>query len=416
MDQSFSSTGILRTMPDYCKTISELLLALFGDTGMRLTVLDLEGNTIGGPPDRGEFCDYVYTGQMEQKCRECTRRGIEMMLRTRVAYTYCCHMGLASTVLPIWQDNRIIGGVLFSGYRMEPMAMARLDSPMPLTDLDQEWPELLTKYELNPFFSQDRIREFVHLLSVILDHLTKVNEHTQMLMELQSKSLELLANANLREQQEKKQTEKLRKALEAQMQDQFLFDAMGHISAVAELEHAPAIAELLQDLSTVSRKHRHPFDTVVLGQEIEDLHAYFHLLRSMYGGKISFRAEISPSCDRDLILMQLPFGTLVDLLVRALLLQDELPLGCELVLSIQQTDQVLGICAELNTAVLSNATVRQINRLQYDSDSASVKMFAELIAEQRRYYGRSVHWRCSCTQGESTSLALYLPIQGGKMQ
>lgn len=396
---------------EYRETLSELLISLFGNTGMRLSVCDLNGNSLGKVSERGEFCDYVYNSALEQKCRVCTRRGIEVVERTYRPYSYRCHMGLASTLLPIMQGGELIGCLLFSGYRMEDEAMQALDAMLPDSDLKTNYPELYAKFGVNPFFPQQRIYEFTRMLSVTIEHLSRVNEHTQTLIDLQGKSLELLANANIREQKEKKKVKTDYKILENRVQDQFLFDALGHLSALAALEHNDEWSELLQDTAIVGQKVRHPYDMVVLEQEVDDLERYFRLLRSMYEGRVDFRLTVDPACNREQMLMQLPFGTLIDILLREMLGQKTPKKQCTITISLAETDGVLEVKAVIDTGVMSQALVHQFRQLAFPSGDLEGLVFKELIEEQKLYYGPNVSWDCNCKPGQFTELTLYLPLK-----
>lgn len=395
----------------YRETLSDLLMSLFGDTGMRLSVCDLNGMSISKPRNRGEFCTYVYNSPMESKCNLCSKRGVEVVEQTLQPYSYRCHMGLVSTLLPIIQGDKLIGCLLFSGYRMEPEAMQALDAILPDADLKTNYPELYAKFDTNPYFPQSRIQEFIRMLSVTVEHLSRMNEQTQTLIDLQGKSLELLAGANMREQQEKKRTETAYKILENRVQDQFLFDAMGHLSALASLQHNDEICEYLQDLSVVGQKVRHPYKMVLMKQEIEDLERYFHLLRSMYAGRVCFELNVSPSCNEDQMLMQLPFGTLIDILLREMLSQPTQKSIVTLTISLAQTNHTLELKAAIDIGVWSHGRAMQFRSLHFPPDDLEGIIFKEIVEEQKQYYGAGVRWDCSCKAETQTTLALYLPLK-----
>ena len=398
---------------EYRETLGELLLSLLGDTGMRLSVCDLDGSSIGGFQRPGTFCDCVSAHPLEQNCRRCLLWNIRHAADTGAPSSCRCHMGLVSTVLPIPQDGRIVGCVLLSGYRMEQSAMQALPAPLPDHVPDSDAPELQAKFNAAPFFPQERIQDFIRMLTVTIAHLTRLNEHTQALIDLQGKSLELLANANIREQQEKKKTKNAYKVLESRVQDQFLFDAMGHLSALAALEHNDEMAQLLQDLAVVGQKVRHPHDMVVLSQEIDDLERYFHLLRSMYAGRVRFQLDLDDSCDPDLILMQLPFGTLIDILLREMLMQESPKEVCTVTVSLSQNEGAITLKASIDTGVMPAILVQQFRHLRFPSGDVNGLVFKELIEEQRQYYGPGVRWDCTCESGKATTLSLLLPLKEG---
>ena len=411
MEELHQTPSPLLDATEYRKTLSNLLISLFGDTGMQLSVCDLTGRNIGPVSKQNEFCGCVFNSAMQQKCRSCILSGIKTLRQTQQPYTFRCHTGLACTMLPVLQSGAVIGCLLLAGYRMEPEAMQALDAPVPDSDLSGIDRTLYAKRDASPFFSKERIQEFVRMLLVTVEHLTRMNEQAQTLIDLQGKSLELLANANIREQQEKKKVKTDYKILETRVQDQFLFDAMGHLSALATLEHNDEMAELLQDLAIVGQKVRHPHDKVVFSEEVVDLKRYFHLLHSMYDGRVDFQLTVAPSCDQDRILMQLPFGTLIDILLREMLSQEKPKKKCTVTISLSESDHTLRLGADIDTGVMSPALVQQFRQLRFPADDQEGRVFKELIGEQRQYYGPDVRWSCVCKPGSYTELALYLPLK-----
>ena len=186
---------------------------------------------------------------------------------------------------------------------------------------------------------------------------------------------------------------------------------MGHLSALATLEHNDEMAELLQDLAVVGQKVRHPYDMVVLGEEIVDLNRYFHLLRSMYDGRVQFQVVVDSSCQPDCILMQLPFGTLIDILLREMLSQENPQTPCAITISLAEQDHTLRLGVSIDIGVMSAALVQQFRQLYFPSGDLEGLLFKKLIDEQKQYYGPDVRWDCVCKPGKLTELALYLPLK-----
>ena len=109
--------------------------------------------------------------------------------------------------------------------------------------------------------------------------------------------------------------------------------------------------------------------------------------------------------------MQLPFGTLIDILLREMLGQKTPKKQCTITISLAETDGVLEVKAVIDTGVMSQALVHQFRQLAFPSGDLEGLVFKELIEEQKLYYGPNVSWGCNCKPGQFTELTLYLPLK-----
>lgn len=391
------------------EVIYKMLVTLFGSTGMRLSIMGTDGRSISPNEKRVEFCDYVQcTPGLEETCYECTRRASRIVRQTRKPYSYRCHMGLAATILPLLLDDELIAFIVFSGYRMEPDVMERLPAPVPVIDLKHEQPQLYERYEDNVYFSEERIREIIKIVQVTANYLAKVSAHTEMLLELQNKSLELLTTANIQEQREKKIHQIKLRDLTYRMWDEFLFDAIDQISIVAREENAFRTTHLLQDLSLHARKGRQAGVITTLGQEIMDLDSHIHLIQSMYGDRIKFTTRIDPNYDPEQEIHQIPFATLTDLMLRGPL--GDMAQGGRLEISLFQYPDWVEVSLSDNSPGFSAQQVKRINRLQFDGKEKEMRSLAHLIAELRSYFGNGFSWKFASEPGVKTTITLHFPI------
>ena len=183
--------------PVYAEMIADLLIAMFGSTGLRLSVLDWDGMPVGRMGNKNELCDYVMNcPDTHELCTLCTQRGLEVVRRTGEAYTYRCHMGLVSTIIPVLAQEKTVAFLVFSGYHMEPEHMENLPTPVTERDRTRQFMAPAANPDDSPYFSRERMEEIARLLSVSASFLVEVSGRTRMLLDVQNQGLELLAQAN----------------------------------------------------------------------------------------------------------------------------------------------------------------------------------------------------------------------------
>jgi ligand-binding sensor protein len=390
-------------------TIGKLLRSLLGDTNIRLSIVDLGGSTIF---DQGELNQFCAAAQREpavqDTCVRCTRQGISVVNQTHQPYTYCCAMGMAATIFPLMAEEQVAGYLIFSGYRMEKGAMERLPVYSSAMDLARDYPHIEAWRENSPFYPKARINEILHLLSITVSFLMKVNAHTKMLMELQSKSLDLLTSANIREQQEKKVNQVKLRDLNERVWDGFQFDVMEQISRIAQQEGAPRTADLIQDLSLHIRKGRRPGVITTLGQEVEELDSHIRLLEAMYEGRIQFSSYVSPDYDPETEVVQIPIASITGIILNGPM--GELPPGARLEINIQQADSVVAVTFLDNVAEFSPAQLRAANHLQLRSYGENWRSFQRTMEELGSNCGSEFHFELSSKEGLGSKLILWIPV------
>lgn len=396
--------------PVYAEMIADLLIAMFGSTGLRLSVLDRDGMPVGRMGNKKELCDYVMNcPDTQELCTLCTQRGLEVVRRTGEAYTYRCHMGLVSTIIPVLAQETAVAFLVFSGYHMEPEHMESLPTPVTGVDRARQFIAPAANPEQSPYFSRERVQDITRLLSVFASFLVDVSGRTRMLLDVQNQGLELLAQANIREQREKKATLNRIRDLTDRIRDEFLFDAMDHIAMTALQEGAPQSARLIEDLAQHTRKGRQPGAWVTLGEELDNLDSYLHLLQSMYEDRIVFRLDHQRCGDRETELIQIPFATMIEFLLHG-------PLGNVerdgiLEVSLVRTGGTLEVTVADNCGGYSPVVLRRMNNLQFTDSDTEGRVLTRMVSELKESYGPQFRWKFFCDPGIRLELTLYLPIR-----
>ncbi len=91
--------------------LKNICLDFFKLAGMEFSLWDEnKRNIFSYPTPHSSFCKTVRTNwDLYIKCQKCDKIGLDEVNRTKKPYTYCCHMGLTEAILPILQEDEIVG-------------------------------------------------------------------------------------------------------------------------------------------------------------------------------------------------------------------------------------------------------------------------------------------------------------------
>jgi len=84
-------------------------------TNMRVVLFSTEGQPLMEyPSTRHNFCDVICkNSHWANRCEECDKKHVERCSREQKTLKYSCHLGLWECIVPIYDDNGIIGYVMF---------------------------------------------------------------------------------------------------------------------------------------------------------------------------------------------------------------------------------------------------------------------------------------------------------------
>ena len=100
---------------DTIQQVKQLCDDIFTITGIKTAIVDADMRTIYVHDQViGPFCRLVRKnpGQREQ-CARCDRAGLEQCLQTRQTALYQCYMGLTEAVVPVLEEDTVIGYLRF---------------------------------------------------------------------------------------------------------------------------------------------------------------------------------------------------------------------------------------------------------------------------------------------------------------
>ncbi|MBQ4110584.1 MAG: PocR ligand-binding domain-containing protein [Clostridia bacterium] len=93
-------------------------------TNIRIVLLNKEKEIVMEyPSTKNTFCNLISKNEYwDKKCENCDRTNVDLCARTKNSSTYKCHLGLAETIVPIYDNNGILGYVMFGQVLIEDTA------------------------------------------------------------------------------------------------------------------------------------------------------------------------------------------------------------------------------------------------------------------------------------------------------
>ena len=96
------------------EAMRQLLKDFYNLTGIKVCIYDSAGNELCYYPSKlSGFCELLRLDvEMNERCRECDRRGFAECRRTRTQQVYTCHAGLQECISPIIHAGKLIGFIM----------------------------------------------------------------------------------------------------------------------------------------------------------------------------------------------------------------------------------------------------------------------------------------------------------------
>ncbi len=121
----------------------ELLKGICNDiydiTGIKAVIYDGDMNLLYSHPlTMGDFCKEVRMhSSLQKKCFECDKKGFDQCKATGKMCIYKCHMGLTEAVTPVYDNETVIGFILF-GQMLEKNSESAITEKVKKLSLDNE--------------------------------------------------------------------------------------------------------------------------------------------------------------------------------------------------------------------------------------------------------------------------------------
>lgn len=109
---------------------------------------------------------------LDDKCKKCDNDALNHAYESRSPYIYRCHMGMTEAVLPIIQDDKIIGYITLGKVVEEkdiPFLKQQIRSCCKIYDLPEA--ELLSEIDKMPIIKHDTLTACTNILAMLSDYL-----------------------------------------------------------------------------------------------------------------------------------------------------------------------------------------------------------------------------------------------------
>ena len=98
--------------------ISEIIKGFKELTGIGICMLDADMNYIIDSGEKSAYCAVLQKSHEGlERCRECDREILRRAKETRCPVTHTCYAGLSDTAVPLYQDELLLGFVMFGQLR-----------------------------------------------------------------------------------------------------------------------------------------------------------------------------------------------------------------------------------------------------------------------------------------------------------
>jgi len=137
------------------QAVETLLKDLYSLTSMKVCLFDENMNEISFYPSKyGHFCSLLRSNKEEDsKCKECDRRAIEYVKKTKKPYLYICHAGLLESISPIIYNDEIVGYIGAGQVRTDD-SLLKYNSKI----------DLIKEFEKIDFVSKEKATSIVNII------------------------------------------------------------------------------------------------------------------------------------------------------------------------------------------------------------------------------------------------------------
>lgn len=153
--------------------LKKICTDFFDLAGMEFSLWDEnENNIFSYPTTHSEFCSTVRSDRnLYIKCRKCDKAGLDTVNRTKLPHTYCCHMGLTEAILPILQEDEIVG-YLMLGQIAEVENESLIKSCIEKSTCDKEFQKKLGEsLKRITSCSHDKVKYCMNTLKILIEYM-----------------------------------------------------------------------------------------------------------------------------------------------------------------------------------------------------------------------------------------------------
>lgn len=155
--------------------LNNLLKDLYSISGIRTVVLDVNQKELTSyPPTAKPFCSLISGSKLgQEKCRKCDADAIATLSKKKKLHIYRCHAGLTEAAVPLYDNNVLVGYMMFgqvSSYLDAETGWASIQALC--KDIPVDAVELKKAFFECPAYSIDYIRSAANILYAAATYLT----------------------------------------------------------------------------------------------------------------------------------------------------------------------------------------------------------------------------------------------------
>ncbi len=259
--------------------------------GVGAVIVSPTGNEITKPSNFPPICKLIRSTEAGLvRCQRCDARGGLAAYQTGRPYSYMCMSGLMDVAAPIIIEDRYLGCILCGQVLIDDHRDAFVENVTARSrTLGLPLEDVRAAIAKTPTIAHERLDAAAEMLMLTANHIIEIGMANLVQARLLKKSEEKAEVENaLRDA-------KLR-ALQAQINPHFLFNALTLVSYTALEEHAPKTEEITYILSDLLRYSLRNISTsVALSEEFRMIDYYLSLQQLRFGERFTHNVSLHPS-------------------------------------------------------------------------------------------------------------------------
>ncbi|GAA0706736.1 hypothetical protein GCM10008904_15630 [Paraclostridium ghonii] len=266
-------------------------------TGIAIITVDYIGKALTTHSGCSEFCKLIRKNDMySHLCERCDSRGGVEAARLKKTYIYVCHKGLIDFATPIIVNGQYVGALMAGQLLIEDTKELDLEN---IVSVEKNFDDLIEKDELEkaynklPVVSFTKVEALAEMMSHISNYIVAEGSSKMLKKELDDKNLKFEEGKKIKEKLEKEYKSYQLKALQSQLNPNFLFNLLNSISSLAIVENAIKTHETIYNLSNMLRYALKKSDKIItLEEEFDYVKSYLNLQKIRFSERLNYEVDI----------------------------------------------------------------------------------------------------------------------------
>lgn len=266
-------------------------------TGIAIIAVDYIGKALTNHSGCSEFCKLIRANDLySHLCERCDSRGGVEAARLKKTYIYVCHKGLIDFATPIIVNGQYLGALMAGQVLIEETKELDLENIVSVEtnfDTSVEKEKLEKAYSKLPVVSFKKVESLAEMMSHISNYIVEECLSKMIQKELDEKKLKSEEDKKIKEKLEKEYKSYQLKALQSQVNQNFLFNLLNSISSLAIVEDAPKTHEIIYNLSNMLRYALKKSDKIItLEEEFDYIKSYLKLQKIRFSERLNYEVNI----------------------------------------------------------------------------------------------------------------------------